>query len=110
MLSGKSNDPTVIVLSARPADADGEPWPLGLVQAAHSTASARHAAERTVRCLGIVTPCLGIFPIMRQPLHVGQYRAGRWRRPGPGHFHCGKQINAALRQADRHIGCRPATV
>jgi hypothetical protein len=49
------------------------------VQAAHSTASTRHAAERTFRCLGILTPCLGIltpclgiltpclgiFPIMR---------------------------------------------
>jgi hypothetical protein len=35
------------------------------VQAAHSAASARHAAKRTLRCLGIVTPCLGIFPIMR---------------------------------------------
>jgi hypothetical protein len=65
MLSGKSNDPTVIVASARPADAGGEPRLLGPVQAAHSTASARHAAERALRCLGILTPCLGIFPIMR---------------------------------------------
>jgi hypothetical protein len=53
------------VASARPADADGEARLLGPVQAAHSTASARHAAERTLRCLGILTPCLGIFPIMR---------------------------------------------
>jgi hypothetical protein len=65
MLSGKSNDPTVIVASARPADAGGEPRLLAPVQAAHSTASARHAAETTLRCLGILTPCLGIFPIMR---------------------------------------------
>src|SRR5215831_16515371 len=62
MLSGKSNDPTVIVAFACPADAGGEPRLPGPVQAAHSTASARHAAERTFCCLGILTPCLGIPP------------------------------------------------
>src|SRR5438067_12255566 len=89
-LSGKSNDPTVIVASARPAGAWGEPWLPEPEHAAHSTASARHAPNRTLRCLGIVTPCLGILTpclgilsIMRQPPHAGHYRAGRWRRlPG----------------------------
>src|SRR6516164_7662775 len=93
MLSGKSNDPTVIVASARPGGGGCEPRLAGPVQAAHSAASARQATKRTLRCLGIVTPCLGIFPIMRLPL-----RAGQCRRAGT----IAPDVVLSLRQANIH--------
>jgi hypothetical protein len=73
------------------------------VQAAHSAASARHAAEKTVRCLGILTPCLGIFPIMRLPLRAGQYRPTATIASELDPFHCGKQIFTALPLANRQL-------
>src|SRR6185312_11406069 len=102
MLSGKSNDPAVIVASARPADADGEARLLGPVQAARGTLPKGPCAAWASS-----PPAWASSPSCAS--RRAQASTGLADSTAAPHspFHCGKQIFAGLLPGKPPMGYWP---